>query len=79
MTTRGFEGRASLSDVYRVLGIDGELFEENKGDERNTGRLQSQLTGRIPKKGERVDLRNFSFTVEASDNKRVRCETRDAR
>jgi len=67
-----FEGRASLSDVYRVLGIDGELFEENKGDSGTLGGFILELTGRIPKKGERVDLRNFSFTVEASDNKRVR-------
>jgi len=31
-----------------------------------------ELTGRIPKKGERVDLQNFTFIVEAWDNKRVR-------
>ena len=67
-----FEGRAPLPDVYRVLGIDGELFEEHKGDSGTLGGFILELTGRIPKKGERVDLQNFSFTVAASDNKRVR-------
>jgi putative hemolysin len=67
-----FEGRAPLPDVYRVLGIDGEPFEEHKGDSGTLGGFILELTGRIPKKGERVDLQNFSFTVEASDNKRVR-------
>lgn len=67
-----FEGRAPLPDVYRVIGIDGQLFEEHKGDSGTLGGFILELTGRIPKKGERVDLQNFSFTVEASDNKRVR-------
>lgn len=67
-----FEGRAPLSDVYRVLGIDGKLFEENKGESGTLGGFILELTGRIPQKGERVDLRNWSFTVESSDNKRVR-------
>lgn len=67
-----FEGKTALTDVYRVLGIDGELFEENKGDSGTLGGFVLELTGRIPKKGERVELRNFTFVVEGSDNKRIR-------
>lgn len=67
-----FEGRTALTDVYRVLGIDGELFEENKGDSGTLGGFILELTGRIPKKGERAELRNFTFVVEGSDNKRIR-------
>lgn len=77
-----FEGRSSLTDVYRVLGIDGsgttdadqarQVFEDNKGESETLGGFVLELTGRIPKKGERIDLRTFSFTVESADNKRVR-------
>lgn len=67
-----FEGKAPLSDMYRVLGIDGKLFEDNKGESGTLGGFILELTGRIPQKGERVDLRNWSFIVESSDNKRVR-------
>jgi len=67
-----FEGRAPLADVYRVLGTDGRLFEENKGESGTLGGFILELTGRIPLKGERVDLRNYSFIVESSDEKRVR-------
>jgi putative hemolysin len=67
-----FEGKSSLTDVYRVLAIDGQVFEENKGESETIGGFVLELTGRIPKKGERIDLRNFSFTVESADNKRVR-------
>jgi CBS domain containing-hemolysin-like protein len=71
-TTWVFEGKTALTDVYRVLGIDGQLFEDNKGDSGTLGGFVLELTGRIPKKGERVELRNFTFVVEGSDNKRVR-------
>ena len=67
-----FEGKTALTDVYRVLGIDGKLFEENKGDSGTLGGFVLELTGRIPKKGERVELHDFTFVVEASDNKRIR-------
>ncbi|MFZ1694527.1 MAG: gliding motility-associated protein GldE [Flavobacteriales bacterium] len=67
-----FEGRAPLPDVYRVLGIDGQVFEDNKGESGTLGGFVLELTGRIPKKGEQVSLRNFTFAVEASDNKRIR-------
>jgi len=67
-----FEGRAPLTDMYRVLGIDGKLFEDHKGDSETLGGFVLELTGRIPQKGERVSLHNFDFTVESADNKRVR-------
>ncbi len=67
-----FEGRAPLTDMYRVLGIDGKLFEDHKGDSETLGGFVLELTGRIPQKAERVSLQNFDFTVESADNKRVR-------
>ncbi len=67
-----FEGKTSLNDLYRVIGIDGKLFEENKGDSGTVGGFILELTGRIPQKGEQVALHNFLFTIESADNKRVR-------
>jgi putative hemolysin len=67
-----FEGRTPLPDMYRVLGIEGEAFEESKGDSGTLGGFVLELTGRIPQKGERVTFRNFRFMVESADNKRLR-------
>lgn len=75
-----FEGRAALNDVYRVLGIDTigdgmgakQVFEDNKGDSGTLGGFILELTGRIPRKGEQVALRQFLFTIESADDKRVR-------
>ncbi|MBL8001681.1 MAG: gliding motility-associated protein GldE [Flavobacteriales bacterium] len=67
-----FEGKSALTDVYRVLGIDGQAFEENKGESETLGGFVLELTGRIPKKGDQVRFRDITFTVESADNKRVR-------
>jgi CBS domain containing-hemolysin-like protein len=67
-----FEGKSALTDVYRVLGIDGQAFEENKGESETLGGFVLELTGRIPKKGDQVRFRDIAFTVESADNKRVR-------
>ena len=67
-----FEGKAPLTDLYRVIDVDGQLFEEHKGDSETLGGFILELTGRIPKKGERIGLRNYVFVIESSDNKRVR-------
>ncbi|MCB0763085.1 MAG: gliding motility-associated protein GldE [Flavobacteriales bacterium] len=66
------EGKASLNDMYRVLGTDGDLFEEHKGDSGTLGGFILELMGRIPRKGERTDFGDYTLVVEASDNKRVR-------
>lgn len=67
-----FEGRTSLTDLYRVMGIDGEAIEGNKGDSGTLGGFVLELTGRIPAKGELITFRNFRFTIESADNKRIR-------
>jgi gliding motility-associated protein GldE len=67
-----FEGKAPLNDLYRVLGVDEQVFEEHKGESGTLGGFILELTGRIPRKGERVDLEHYTFIVEASDNKRIR-------
>ncbi|MBK6410943.1 MAG: hypothetical protein IPF78_14860 [Flavobacteriales bacterium] len=67
-----FEGKAPLTDMYRILEIDRQaLFEEHKGIARPWAALCWSLPERSPK-GERVTLHNFDFTVESADNKRVR-------
>ncbi len=67
-----FEGRTPLNDLYRVMGVDGEAIEEHKGDSGTLGGFVLELTGRIPAKGEHIAFRNFNFTVESADNKRIR-------
>lgn len=67
-----FEGRTPLPDMYRALDTDGADFEEHRGDSGTLGGFITELTGRIPKRGEEVEVGRYRLRVEASDNKRVR-------
>jgi gliding motility-associated protein GldE len=67
-----FEGKAHLTDVYRILEIDGEVFEDAKGEADTLGGLILELEERIPKKGEKIRFENLLFTIEAADNRKIK-------
>jgi gliding motility-associated protein GldE len=67
-----FEGKAHLNDVYRILEINGDVFEDAKGQADTLGGLILELEERIPKKGERITFENLTFTIEAADNRRIK-------
>ncbi len=67
-----FEGKAHLNDVYRVLQIDGEDFEDAKGEADTLAGLILEVEGRIPTKNEKIQFKNLSFTIEAADNRRIK-------
>jgi gliding motility-associated protein GldE len=67
-----FEGKTPLNDVYRILEIDAEDFEENKGEAETLAGFLIEIKGKIPKKGEKVKFSNYLFTVEAADKRRVK-------
>lgn len=67
-----FEGKAHLNDVYRILEIDGKVFEDAKGEADTLGGLILELEERIPKKGEKIKFENLLFTIEAADNRKIK-------
>ena len=67
-----FEGKTPLNDVYRVLDIDGSELEQSKGEADTLAGLVLELSGKIPKKNEKIKLNSFTFTVDAADRKRIK-------
>ncbi|HET6225511.1 MAG TPA: gliding motility-associated protein GldE [Bacteroidia bacterium] len=67
-----FEGKALLNDVYRILQIDGEDFEDAKGEADTLAGLILEIEGRIPTKNEKIHFKNLTFTIEAADNRRLK-------
>jgi gliding motility-associated protein GldE len=67
-----FEGKTPLIDVYRVLDIDGEDFEQAKADSDTLSGFVVELAGKIPLKGERYKFNRCTLTVEASDKRKVK-------
>ena len=68
-----FEGKISLNDLSRKLAIDSSLFELINGREADTlAGFIIEYTGTIPKKGEEVRFKDYIFTVESADNRKIK-------
>lgn len=67
-----FEGKTALIDMYKILEIDGENFEEAKSESDTIAGFAIEQAGKILKKNERVTFENYTFTVEAADNRKVK-------
>lgn len=68
-----FEGKTSLKDFYRVLRLeDSSAFEERKGESETIAGLVLEIAGSFPKKGERIKFLDYTFKIEALDNKRIK-------
>jgi gliding motility-associated protein GldE len=66
-----FEGKIPLNDFCKIMQIDGEFFEEEKGDAETLAGFILELKGDFPQKGESIQYRQFLFTVEAADRRRI--------
>ena len=67
-----FEGRTSLNDLYKVLDIDGLVFENLKGEAETIGGFVVEQAGKILKNKEFIEVDNFKIIVESSDKRRVK-------
>jgi putative hemolysin len=67
-----FEAKTALNDLYRVLKIDGETFEEAKGDSDTLAGFLLELEGKIPKKGAEIKFHNYTFKIESADSRRIK-------
>ena len=67
-----FEGKTSLKDIYRVVDIDEELFEEIKGEAETIAGFVLEISGGFPKKDEKITFQGYVFTVESLDSKRIK-------
>ena len=66
-----FEGKTALNDFYRILNIEGALFENAKGESDSLAGFILELTGSIPKKNEKITFDKFTFTIEGVNKRRV--------
>lgn len=67
-----FEAKILLNDFCKVLEVDESDFDTAKGDSETLAGLILELAGRIPKNNQKVEYGNYTFTVEASDRRRIK-------
>lgn len=71
-TTYVFEAKIALNDMYRVLDIDGDDFENEKGESETLAGFVLELFGKIPKKNEKLRFKEYQLTIEAADKRRIK-------
>ena len=68
-----FDGRTHLKDFYKVTKIpNNKVFEKFKGEAETMAGFLLEISGHLPRKGEKIVFENFVFLVEAVDRKRIK-------
>lgn len=72
-TTFVFDGKTPLKDFYKAVKIlDIKPFEDAKGEAETLAGFLLEITRGFPKKNEIITFHNYSFTIEAFENKRIK-------
>ena len=66
-----FNGKTPLPDFYRILECNDTIFDDVKGDADTLAGLILELKGEIPALHEKVSCKNFLFTIEGVNNRRI--------
>jgi gliding motility-associated protein GldE len=66
-----FEGKTLLTDFYRLLKLDDDIFDEVQGDADTLAGLLLELKGDFPNPHEHIDYRNFKFEIIQLDGHRI--------
>ncbi|MCV9927278.1 gliding motility-associated protein GldE [Flavobacterium sp. LS1R49] len=67
-----FEGKINLKDFYRIIDVNEDLFEIQKGEAETLGGFILEIIGNFPKKNQKITFENCIFTIEAVDSKRIK-------
>ena len=66
-----FEGKTLLSDFYKTLNIDSEVFEDIEGDADTLAGLLLEIKGEFPSVNEKITHANITFEVLEMDERRI--------
>ncbi|TYP99939.1 protein involved in gliding motility GldE [Tenacibaculum adriaticum] len=68
-----FDGKITIKDFCRVLDDEDEdKFEEEKGESETLAGFILEVSGKFPKKGDKINFKNYMFTIESLDRRRIK-------
>ncbi|MCB9334599.1 MAG: gliding motility-associated protein GldE [Flavobacteriales bacterium] len=68
-----FDGNTLINDLAKIIELENEdIFNEMKKEADTLAGLIIEISGKIPQKNEKINFKNFSFIIEASDKRRVK-------
>lgn len=66
-----FEAKTLLSDFYKILKVDADVFEDAAGDSDTVAGLLLELKGEFPALHEVIEFRNYSFEILEMNARRI--------
>jgi gliding motility-associated protein GldE len=66
-----FEGKTLLSDFFKIMDLDDDIFEEVEGDADSLAGLLLEIKGDFPELHERIDYKHFTFEVTELNEHRI--------
>lgn len=66
-----FEGKVLLTDFFKILKIDDELFEDVQGEADTLAGLLLEIKGEFPQQHEIITYQNIKFEVMEVDKRRI--------
>ena len=67
-----FDGKTMLNDFYKVTNQEDTIFDDIKGEADTLAGLILELKGEFPEKNDTITCKNFVFSIEAVDNRRIK-------
>lgn len=67
-----FDGKTSMQDFCKILQVEGPVFSRARSINKSLGGMLRQIHGSVPKTGEPVIIKPYTFIVEKMDNRRIK-------
>lgn len=68
-----FDGKTPLKDFYKIVNLDDDSdFENNKGEAETLAGFVLEISGIFPRRNSKINFKNYVFTIEALDKKRIK-------
>ncbi|MFC4723113.1 gliding motility-associated protein GldE [Geojedonia litorea] len=68
-----FEGKIPLKDFYKIINVeDDSVFEDAKGEAETIAGFILEVSGVFPRRNSKINFKNYVFTIEAFDKKRIK-------
>ncbi len=67
-----FEGKTSLNDFCKILGVEPVIFEQIKGESESLSGLLLEIHSKLPIAGESIEFDRFIFTITSVDPRRIK-------
>lgn len=68
-----FDGKTPLKDFYKIINLEDDSdFEKNKGEAETIAGFVLEISGIFPRRNSKINFKNYVFTIEALDKKRIK-------